>query len=66
MSDAYLYAAARTLCGRFGGALSDVRPDNLAATALDAAMIASRQIETGDADLVVAGLSMPRGVPAGR
>ncbi|QCW49357.1 thiolase family protein [Nocardioides dongxiaopingii] len=34
MPDAYLYAAARTPFGRFGGALSDVRPDDLAATAL--------------------------------
>ncbi|WP_134768026.1 thiolase family protein [Nocardioides sp. 1609] len=34
MPDAYLYATARTPFGRFGGALSDVRPDDLAATAL--------------------------------
>jgi acetyl-CoA acetyltransferase family protein len=113
--DAYLYAAARTPFGRFGGALAEVRPDDLAAVALtgvlakvpdldparigdvvwgnangagednrnvgrmavllaglpvsvpattvnrlcgsslDAAMIASRTVETGDADVVVAG-----------
>ena len=112
---AYLYAAARTPFGRFGGALADVRPDDLAATALrgllakapglaperigdvvwgnangagednrnvgrmavllaglptsvtattvnrlcgsslDAAMTASRTVESGDADVVVAG-----------
>ncbi|AYL34296.1 thiolase family protein [Streptomyces sp. PDY-4] len=34
MSDAYLYAAARTPFGRFGGALAGVRPDDLAAAAL--------------------------------
>ncbi|MEU3345180.1 thiolase family protein [Streptomyces sp. NPDC006700] len=34
MSDAYLYAAVRTPFGRFNGALSGVRPDDLAATAL--------------------------------
>ncbi|WP_329029468.1 thiolase family protein [Streptomyces sp. NBC_01423] len=34
MSDAYLYAAARTPFGRFGGALAGVRPDDLAAIAL--------------------------------
>lgn len=34
MSDAYLYAAARTPFGRFNGALAGVRPDELAATAL--------------------------------
>ncbi len=115
MSSAFLYAAARTPFGRFGGALSDVRPDDLAATALtgvlgkapdldpalvgdvvwgnangagednrnvgrmavllaglpvsvpattvnrlcgsslDAAIIASRTVESGDADVVVAG-----------
>ena len=115
MTSAHLYAASRTPFGRFGGALSGVRPDDLAATALsgvlakapgldptaigdvfwgnangagednrnvgrmavllaglptsvpattvnrlcgsslDAAMMASRAIETGDADVVVAG-----------
>jgi len=115
VSASFVYAAARTPFGRFGGALADVRPDDLAATALsgvlakapaldrslvddvlwgnangagednrnvgrmavllsglpvsvpattvnrlcgsslDAAMIASRAIETGDADVVVAG-----------
>lgn len=34
MSDAYLHAAVRTPFGRFNGALSGVRPDDLAATAL--------------------------------
>ena len=34
MSDAFLYAAARTPFGRFGGALAEVRPDDLAATAI--------------------------------
>ncbi|MCU7727976.1 thiolase family protein [Actinoplanes sp. KI2] len=115
MNDAFLYAAARTPFGRFAGALAEVRPDDLAATALrgvlgqapgldpaaigdvvwgcanqagednrnvgrmavllaglpvevpattvnrlcgsslDAAMMASRTIESGDADVVVAG-----------
>lgn len=34
MTSAYLYATARTPFGRFGGALADVRPDDLAATAI--------------------------------
>jgi acetyl-CoA acyltransferase len=34
MSSAYVYAAARTPFGRFGGALADVRPDDLAAAAI--------------------------------
>jgi acetyl-CoA acetyltransferase family protein len=115
VTSSYLYASARTPFGRFGGALADVRPDDLAATALsgvlarvpeldparigdvvwgcanqagednrnvgrmavllaglpvsvpattvnrlcgsslDAAMIGSRTIETGDADVVVVG-----------
>ena len=115
MTTSYVYAATRTPFGRFNGALAEVRPDDLAATALsgvlakapgldpaeigdvvwgnangagednrnvgrmavllaglpvsvsattvnrlcgsslDAAMIASRVVETGDADVVVAG-----------
>jgi len=115
VNSAYLYAAARTPFGRFGGALAEVRPDDLAVVALqgmlrkapglepaavedvfwgcanqagednrnvgrmavllaglpvsvpattvnrlcgsslDAAMMASRAIESGDADVVVAG-----------
>lgn len=115
MTTSFVYAATRTPFGRFGGALAEVRPDDLAATALtgllgtapdldpasigdvvwgnangagednrnvgrmavllaglptsvtattvnrlcgsslDAAMIASRSVETGDADVVVAG-----------
>ena len=34
MTSAYLYAAARTPFGRFGGALAEVRPDDLAAAAI--------------------------------
>ncbi|WP_281376032.1 thiolase family protein, partial [Pseudonocardia pini] len=34
MTPCYLYASARTRFGRFGGALAEVRPDDLAATAL--------------------------------
>ncbi|GGF50184.1 acetyl-CoA acyltransferase [Marmoricola endophyticus] len=34
MPESYLYAAARTPFGRFGGALAGVRPDDLAAVAL--------------------------------
>jgi acetyl-CoA acetyltransferase family protein len=34
VNDAFLYAAARTPFGRFGGALAEVRPDDLAAIAL--------------------------------
>ena len=38
MTDAFLYAAVRTPFGRFGGALAEVRPDDLAATAVSAVL----------------------------
>src|SRR4051812_40770414 len=38
MTASFLYAAARTPFGRFGGALAEVRPDDLAATALTAVL----------------------------
>ncbi|MFP5252561.1 MAG: 3-oxoadipyl-CoA thiolase, partial [Actinomycetes bacterium] len=34
MTGSFLYAAVRTPFGRFGGALAEVRPDDLAAAAL--------------------------------
>jgi acetyl-CoA acyltransferase len=34
VTDAFLYAAARTPFGRFGGALAELRPDDLAAAAI--------------------------------
>src|SRR3954449_1528505 len=34
MTSAFVYAAVRTPFGRFGGALAEVRPDDLAATAI--------------------------------
>ncbi len=38
MTAAFLYAAARTPFGRFGGALAEVRPDDLAACAIQGAL----------------------------
>jgi acetyl-CoA acetyltransferase family protein len=38
MASAFVYAASRTPFGRFGGALSDVRPDDLAASAITSVM----------------------------
>ncbi|WP_028638560.1 thiolase family protein [Nocardioides sp. URHA0032] len=38
MSSAFLYAAARTPFGRFGGALAEERPDDLAAVAIRGAL----------------------------
>jgi acetyl-CoA acetyltransferase family protein len=42
MKSAYLYAAARTPFAKFGGALSEVRPDDLAATALKGVLTKAR------------------------
>lgn len=38
VNHSFLYASSRTPFGRFGGALAEVRPDDLAATALSAAL----------------------------
>jgi len=51
----FLYAAARTPFGRFGGALAGVRPDDLAATALEAVVAKTPGLEPADIDEVVWG-----------
>ncbi|TIC82561.1 thiolase family protein [Nocardioides sp. GY 10127] len=53
MTDSYLYAAARTPFGRFGGALADVRPDDLAATALRAVVDRAPGLDAGDPELAI-------------
>lgn len=55
MTDCYVYAAARTPFGRFGGALADVRPDDLAATALTAVVERAPGLDPADVDDVVWG-----------
>jgi len=53
MSDAFVYAAARTPFGRFGGALADVRPDDLAAAAITAVLAKAPALDpTEIADVV--------------
>ena len=47
MTSAFLYAAARTPFGRFGGALADVRPDDLAATAISGVLAKTPDLEPG-------------------
>jgi acetyl-CoA acetyltransferase family protein len=42
---AFVYAAARTPFGRFGGALADVRPDDLAATAIAGVLARTPELE---------------------
>ncbi|GAA1151269.1 thiolase family protein [Nocardioides aquiterrae] len=45
MSSAFVYAAARTPFGRFGGALAEVRPDDLAATAISGVLAKTPGLE---------------------
>jgi len=54
MRDAYITAAVRTPVGRAGGALSSVRPDDLAAVAVRAA-VDRGNLEPGDIDDVLLG-----------
>ncbi len=44
---AFLYAAVRTPFGRFGGALADVRPDDLAATAITGLLAKTPGLDPG-------------------
>jgi acetyl-CoA acetyltransferase family protein len=55
VSDAFLYAAARTPFGRFGGALANVRPDDLAAAAITAVLAKSPALDPASIDDVVWG-----------
>jgi len=55
MSTSFLYAAARTPFGRFGGALADVRPDDLAATALSGVLAKVPDLEPAQVGDVVWG-----------
>lgn len=48
MTSAHIYAASRTPFGRFGGALSGVRPDDLAATALSAVLAKVPGLDPGE------------------
>jgi acetyl-CoA acyltransferase len=55
MSDAYVYSAVRTPFGRYGGALSGVRPDDLAAHVIGAVVARAPGLDPGDVDEVVLG-----------
>lgn len=61
MRESYLYAAARTPFGRFGGALAGVRPDDLAATALDGVLAKAPSVEPDMIDEVVWGCANQAG-----
>jgi acetyl-CoA acetyltransferase family protein len=55
MSDAYILDAVRTPFGRYAGALSGIRPDDLAGGALQALVARSPQLEPGLIDDVILG-----------
>lgn len=61
MSDAYLYACARTPFGRFGGALADRRPDDLAATAVTAVLERAPELDPARIDDVLWGCANQAG-----
>ncbi len=55
MPEAYLYTATRTPFGRFGGALSGVRPDDLAAGVVAALASSAPGLDPAEIDEVVLG-----------
>ena len=61
MTDAYVFAAARTPFGRWNGALSEVRPDDLAAAALRATLSKAPGLATAAVDEVVWGAANQAG-----
>src|SRR3954452_7522874 len=55
MTDSYLYAAVRTPFGRYGGALAEVRPDDLAAVAITGLLAKAPGLEPDRIDDVLWG-----------
>ncbi|MEU3245884.1 thiolase family protein [Streptomyces sp. NPDC006875] len=55
MTDSYVYAAARTPFGRFSGALAGVRPDDLAALAVNGVLAKVPELDPAGIDDVVWG-----------
>ena len=61
MTDVYICDYVRTPIGRFGGALSSVRPDDLAAAALKALMARNRGVDWGAVEDVILGCANQAG-----
>jgi acetyl-CoA acyltransferase len=55
VTTSYVYAAARTPFGRFNGALAEVRPDDLAATALSGVLAKAPELDPAEIGDVVWG-----------
>jgi 3-oxoadipyl-CoA thiolase len=61
MTEAYLVDGVRTPIGRYGGALSPVRPDDLAAHVLRALLHRQAELDPGEVDEVVLGCANQAG-----
>ena len=61
MTDAFLYAAARTPFGRFGGALAELRPDDLAAAAITSLLAKAPELDPAAIDDVAWGCANQAG-----
>ncbi len=61
MNDAFICDAVRTAFGRYGGALSSVRADDLAAFPIQALMTRNRSVDWGAADDVIYGCANQAG-----
>jgi acetyl-CoA acetyltransferase len=61
MTDAYLVAGVRTPIGRYGGALSTMRPDDLAAHALRALLERIPEVAGDEIDEVILGCANQAG-----
>lgn len=61
VTDSFLYAAARTPFGRFGGALAETRPDDLAATALTGMLAQAPDLDPAEIGDVVWGCANQAG-----
>src|SRR5690348_8023861 len=48
MTSAYVYAAARTPFGKFGGGLAEIRPDDLAATVITGTLAATPDLDPSE------------------
>ncbi|WP_229075959.1 thiolase family protein [Actinoplanes sp. DH11] len=55
MTESFVYAAVRTPFGRYGGALAEVRPDDLAATALTGLLARTPELDPARIDDVLWG-----------
>jgi len=60
MTDAFICDAIRTPIGRYGGALSAVRPDDLAAVVLRELLRRNASVDPGAIDDVIMGCAIRR------